>query len=252
MQAIETPAAEKPAVWGIWAGIGFDVAYVALQIVAVVVVTALAALVTGQAVTDASFDGSIATNFIYLLLADVALLGILHRYLGRRRMTLRDLGWTRFRSAYVGQALLASVAYIVLYVTIFAVASQFVPALREDNKQDLGFDNPIGTIEMLLTFVSLVVLPPIVEETLFRGFIYKGARRRFGFIGATFVTSVLFAAGHLFGSETAILWLAALDTFVLSVVMCYLRERSHSLWPSVIMHALKNGLAFSVLYFAQL
>ena len=102
---------------------------------------------------------------------------------------------------------------------------------------------------MLLTFVSLVVLPPLAEETVFRGFVYTGIRRRFPFLLSAVITSVLFAIPHLqFGEGAPLLWVAALDTFVLSLVLCYVRERTNSLWPGILIHALKNGIAFVALF----
>jgi membrane protease YdiL (CAAX protease family) len=41
---------------------------------------------------------------------------------------------------------------------------------------------------------------------------------------------------------------AALDTFTLSLVLCYLRQKTDSLWPGIMLHALKNGLAFMSLF----
>ena len=69
------------------------------------------------------------------------------------------------------------------------------------------------------------------------------------FVPAAIITSLMFAVGHLqFGSGAPLLWVAALDTFVLSLVLCYIREKTDSLWPGIFIHAIKNALAFSVLF----
>jgi membrane protease YdiL (CAAX protease family) len=79
--------------------------------------------------------------------------------------------------------------------------------------------------------------------------LYKGLRNKFSFPVAAVATSLLFALGHLqFGSGAPLLWVAGLDTFVLSVVLCYLREKTGSLWPGIMIHAAKNAVAFSVLF----
>ncbi|MEJ0073120.1 MAG: CPBP family glutamic-type intramembrane protease [Candidatus Saccharibacteria bacterium] len=42
--------------------------------------------------------------------------------------------------------------------------------------------------------------------------------------------------------------MGAIDTFTLSVVLCYIREKTGTLWSGVLIHALKNGIAFLSLY----
>ena len=66
-------------------------------------------------------------------------------------------------------------------------------------------------------------------------------------------TSALFATPHLFESGSGgLLWIAGLDTFVLSLVLCYLRERTGRLWAGVGVHMLKNSIAFVSLYYAAI
>jgi membrane protease YdiL (CAAX protease family) len=40
----------------------------------------------------------------------------------------------------------------------------------------------------------------------------------------------------------------ALDVFILSIVMCGLREMTGSIWAGVVLHMMKNGLAFYLLF----
>jgi len=114
-------------------------------------------------------------------------------------------------------------------------------------KQELGFDQLFTSGQKLLALVSLVVLPPIIEETVFRGFLFSGLRKKCNFIVAALVTSVLFASLHLLASSQGPLWIAGLDTFVLSLVLCYLREKTGALWAPMMLHALKNVIAFTIL-----
>jgi membrane protease YdiL (CAAX protease family) len=142
--------------------------------------------------------------------------------------------------------------YYISYLVIVSVAGALVPALNVDQAQELGF-NPIGTGELILTFISLVILPPIVEETLMRGFLYTSLKKRLTKVNAALITSVIFAAAHLqFGSGAPLLWVAAIDTFVLSLFLVYLREKTGSLWASMTLHALKNGVAFASLFIFHL
>ena len=99
-------------------------------------------------------------------------------------------------------------------------------------------------------FISLVVLPPIVEEILVRGFLYTSLRKYLPRIWAVIIASALFAAAHLpeGNSGAGLLWVAAVDTFILSAVLIYLREKTDKLWASMMVHGMKNGIAFLSLF----
>jgi membrane protease YdiL (CAAX protease family) len=136
------------------------------------------------------------------------------------------------------------------YAVLLALASTLAPDLNVNQQQDIGFQRVSGTGQLVVTFLSLVVLPPLAEETLFRGFLFTTFRRRMSFLLATLLTSTLFAIPHLLESQGSqgLLWVAGIDTFVLSLVLCVLRERSNSLWPGILLHGLKNGIAFVSLF----
>src|SRR5690606_7282850 len=103
--------------------------------------------------------------------------------------------------------------------------------------------------QLILVFISLVLLPPFVEEVLARGFLYTGLKTKWPVWAAAVVTSLIFAAAHLeFGSGAPLLWVAAIDTFTLSLVLIYLREKTGKLGASIMLHMLKNGVAFVLLF----
>jgi membrane protease YdiL (CAAX protease family) len=93
------------------------------------------------------------------------------------------------------------------------------------------------------------VLPPLAEEIMVRGFIYTSFRKTMRIVPAAIITSLLFASAHLpEGGAAGPLYIAAIDTFVLSMVLIYLREKTGSLWASISLHAMKNGIAFAALF----
>lgn len=196
-----------------------------------------------------SWSSSAVGALLYSLVTAIIAIGIIAFYITKSKGNWRSIGVIPPRWKHVGLAVLAVMIYLMLYVVIITVIKMLVPAINLDQQQDLGITAPQNLTEILLVFVTLVVLPPIVEETIFRGFMYSGLRSKLPFITSALVTSVLFALGHLqFGSGAPLLWVAAIDTFVLSMVMCYVRERTGSIIPTMIMHALKNLIAFSFLY----
>lgn len=85
-----------------------------------------------------------------------------------------------------------------------------------------------------------VFIVPIVEEALFRGFIFGALRRSMGPLPGAALSSLAFAALHL--SLTAFAPL-----FVLGLLLAYLYERTGSLYPSVAFHAVFNAGTYLLL-----
>lgn len=77
----------------------------------------------------------------------------------------------------------------------------------------------------------LVLIGPLLEELVFRGFLYGPIRRRVGSTIAIVLTAFLFMLGH--GQ-------LAQSTFVFGLFFAYLYESTQSLVPSVLFHVLLN------------
>ncbi len=194
-------------------------------------------------------NSSVAAQFFYVLIAEALTFGAIAWFIKRQGNNLRAIGWRGLRLKDIAAALGGFAMYFIAYAVILSLVSHFVPSINVTQKQDTGFQTAHGSLSLILTFISLVVLPPIVEETVFRGFVFGGMRNKLPFIWSAVLTSLLFASAHLqFGSGHPLLWVAALDTFTLSMVLCFLREKSHSLWPGILVHGLKNGIAFLSLF----
>jgi membrane protease YdiL (CAAX protease family) len=203
---------------------------------------------TDQQATD-WLNNSIVAQFSGVFLIEVITLALLFWFLKSRRAHPHDIGLKQPRLRDAGYAILGLFAYIASYIVVLQAATILFPGLDTNQRQELGFSTSISGDALVLVFVSLVVLPPIVEEILCRGFLYTGLRAKLGIATSAVITSIFFAAAHLqFGSGNALLWIAAIDTFVLSLVLVYLREKTDSLWASIGLHALKNGIAFTALF----
>ena len=198
---------------------------------------------------DNWLNNSISVQFVYILLAESFTLGAIYLFLKRYKLDFKAIGLRRPRLSDPGYGLLAVPVYFGLYFLVVNLISHFVPSLNINQAQDIGFNNVHGLAQLVLTFVSLVVLPPLTEEIMVRGFLYSSLKKGMPTIAAVLVTSAIFASAHLpEGGAAGPLYIAALDTFILSLVLIYLREKTGSLWASITLHACKNGVAFAVLF----
>ncbi len=194
-----------------------------------------------------SWLGSTSGQFVYVLLSDIFILLIIWAFLKHMKVGLHQIGFGR-RPAWKDLGL-ALVGYGVYFIALIAVTT-IVGSLTQVNleqKQELGFEQLFGTKEKIMALVGLVVLPPLVEEFIFRGFVFTGLRKRLTFIWATIITSTLFALPHLAASSEGPLWIAGIDTLVLSFTLCYLRETTGALWAPIALHAVKNAIAYAYL-----
>ncbi len=191
-------------------------------------------------------------QFTYVLAAEALTVWAIWWFVRRRGSSLRAIGLRRPRLSDVAYSTAAFVVYFFTYAVLFTVATGLIPSLNGGQKQELGFDHVSGAVGLALTFISLVVLPPIAEEIVFRGFLFTGLRNKLRPLWAVVVTSLIFASLHLqFGNGKPLLWVAALDTFTLSLVLCFLRYKTDSLWPGILLHGFKNGIAFVGLFLLQ-
>jgi membrane protease YdiL (CAAX protease family) len=194
-------------------------------------------------------DNSVLAQFIYILLAESFTIGGLYLFLRHYKVGFGSIGLRRPKGSDISYGLLAVPVYYILYLLTVGIVSHYVHGLNVDQQQNIGFTQVHGPLQLSLTFISLVILPPIAEEIMVRGFLYSSLKKALPMIWAVLLTSAIFASAHLpEGGAAGPLYIAALDTFVLSLVLIYLREKTGGLWSSMLLHAVKNGVAFVALF----
>lgn len=217
--------------------------FIAGVIIALVTVdhgqTALGGLISGSA--------KVVVQFFYSGLAEGLAIVLVLWQLRRRFLTPKAIGITRPRWRDLRKGLLGFGAFYGLLIIASVLMTYLLPQINPDQPQELGFTSLNGSGEWLLAFMALVVFPPLGEEVLVRGYLYSGLRARCSFVKAGLVTSVLFGFAHLqIGGGAPPLWAAGIDTFILSLVLVYMREKTGAIWAGVLVHALNNFVAFIV------
>ncbi len=132
-----------------------------------------------------------------------------------------------------------------LVVTVFV---NVLGIIDTSTPQNLGITDPSSIAELAAIFVMLVVLPPIGEEILFRGFLFRGLAKYGSTIPAYVVTSVLFGLAHMQLGEGGPSWNAVLDTMIFSGFLIHIMRRHGSLYSAMLLHGIKNAVAFLILF----
>ena len=162
----------------------------------------------------------------------------------RNELGLRGLPtWTDIGLAPVGL-----IVALLLAAGLTWVFGLF-PWFDASEAQEVGFSLYAAGLDRVIAFVTLVVVAPIAEEVIFRGWLYGKLREKMSesmseaasIVISSLLVSVLFGTIHM-------QWNVGLNVFALSLVMCGLREVTGTIYAGILLHMLKNGLAFYLLY----
>jgi membrane protease YdiL (CAAX protease family) len=148
----------------------------------------------------------------------------------------------RLRPVPLAACLAAAAATIAFLPAAVTAAFRLVPpsdeleallaeVLRADSGRDLA-----------LVLLGAAVAPALAEEIFFRGFLQRGLERRIGTWPGILVTATVF--GILHGATRAP------SIAALGVLFGWIASRSGSVWPSVVAHALTNGIAIVTFHVA--
>ena len=178
----------------------------------------------------------------YVLLGAVTLGVIFYRMRRHSSNPLRTLGWRFERSTELIGAGLAGYGVLLAGLFIFALligsllgdAAPFAQTIEEI----IGAAQTPG--EIAIYFVLVCIFAPILEEIVFRGYVYGGLRRLMPMRHAVIIGAALFAAVHLNAAAFIMIGL-------IGVMLCYLYERTRSLLPGMVAHGVHNGFVLAVM-----
>jgi membrane protease YdiL (CAAX protease family) len=124
------------------------------------------------------------------------------------------------------------VVVCVALEALFIVHLRVLPVPAEDPFKEFYeiANQPWGSLSL---FAMVVVLAPVMEETIFRGWIQRPLERLWGTAPAVGWTAVLFSLMHFIPEYV-------LYYFAIGLVLGSLVVLTRSLWPSIALHAVFN------------
>ena len=149
----------------------------------------------------------------------------------RETLAFRPVAWS-----VLGFWLLVYVGYLVIQTLVELV----FPIEHNEFIKSLAGSKHFGLA------VGMIVIAPVIEELVFRGYLYKAWRHtRLGLWGTLIVTSLLFTAVHMAQYSGMIL----VYVFALSILLGLAREKSGSIWPPLVIHSMNNLIAVVTLVY---
>ena len=196
------------------------------------------AVVFGVRITSSHIPPGIVNLDTFVQDAGFIVTAVFFAQLGARPVSASQFG---LRPTRLPRALGLIVLTIVVFF-IFAVAwGSIVEAPKEELLKQLGAEKNAA----LLTASALLtcVVAPVSEEFLFRGYIFAALRNWHGTLPAALLTGVLFGGVHATSAPAVDL----VPLGFLGFALCLLYQRTRSLYPCIVVHALNNCYAFAEL-----
>jgi len=156
-----------------------------------------------------------------------------------RRLGLSEKRWpNRAAVGVAGWVMIFPLVILAGYLT-----SLYGPlvGIRPEQQEVLVIARDVPPRAFAILVFSAVVVAPLTEELLFRGFLYATLRRYMGPLGAICLSAAAFALMHGFAFGFPML-------FVLGFLLAYLYERMGSLAASIVAHAAHNLYQLIVIY----
>ena len=210
---------------------------------ATVFLSAILALATGSSFADTE-KGETATYLTFFTLVFVYLFTFfaIKGLLKIRQFSLSDIGLKAPTAKDIWTGVFGYVAFFFFFLVLNGILL-LLPFIDTEQVQQISELESESVGAMITLFIGLVVAAPLVEEVVFRGFLYTGLRSKMRFWPALLITSLFFGLvhGEFFPSFN---FTAVIVTFFLSFFLVYVKERTNSLTAPIVIHAMNNFLAY--------
>lgn len=234
--AAEPRAAVRPI--GFWATLCWTLFAIISGMLATVAVGAvLGPWLTGLTFSQMMLSGRAPIVSALLILASVVMIAVL-------AIAARRAGWNALTYLALvrprGRYVLAGILCVVLPLLFAFVHAQFdirqiVPAEQFGRARG----GNILHLQFYLLVIQAVIAMPIMEEIVFRGFLYRGlSETRIGVVGTVIITSVVWAIIHINKDAAGIF-----DTAVNGIFWGWLRWYTGSTLATIGVHIVNNAFA---------
>jgi len=177
---------------------------------------------------------------IYTISTGIAVL-IYWFLLKGKKLSLKKAGYRNklTKSGIYGALIALLITSFILYPLISAVLNAFEIPMFWKSIGETPIQQNSGQ-DLILGILTAVILAPLVEDTIYRGYVFQMFSERTNKWVAMFISALLFALLHIkvFGPGLTI-WV-----FFFGIVSAYLYNKFNSIYPSLLFHALNNLWAY--------
>jgi len=185
-----------------------------------------------------------------LLLTDAGIMLVLWFRLRRMRLPWSAFGLGAALRNRAGRAVLVGLGLGVAAIVLSDIVTVALQRLGADvGGQDRALIEPLrsapGWAVLLFVFAGTFVAP-VVEETLFRGYVFRALAARKSVPLAYLISAGTFAAVHLGEGRTLKELLPIVPAlFIVGALLCFAYHRTGNLLSDITAHVVNNGVAFA-------
>ncbi|NNJ25856.1 ABC transporter permease subunit/CPBP intramembrane protease [Alienimonas chondri] len=106
------------------------------------------------------------------------------------------------------------------------------------------FGEQIQNLPLPLVLACVAIAPAVCEEVAFRGFVLTGLKVPFGAVWAIVASAVTFGFFHVV--KDLGMFDRLIGTTLLGLLLGWVRVRTDSLWPGMLLHAVSNGALLTI------
>ncbi|MHC4927444.1 MAG: lysostaphin resistance A-like protein, partial [Planctomycetota bacterium] len=235
--------------WGFWATVGFSAAIVAAYLVVCVVIAVIfivAVKVTDPQASIEQIGETLEQSGLLMAIAGVLttppVFGLCVLFAWCRKGP-RVADYLGFRLVPVRQVLIwlgILAVYLICSDTLTVLIGRpVVPETMVTTYQTSVFPP--------LLFFAIIICAPLAEEIFYRGFMFEGLQAtRLGPVGATIITSLLWAVVHMQYD-----WYGITSIFFGGLILGAARVKTRSVLLPMLMHAVQNLIASGELLISQ-
>lgn len=182
-----------------------------------------------------AFTQSPALYSIYLLLVNGSLLAVYFVYNKITKTNYVNASLLKPKFSWKNLVFSILIALITLFGSLYLI--KYITYLMETigYNPDSSLPLPLSNAGWLvLNILILALAPAICEELIYRGVVFNGLRK-FGKVGAIFISALLFALAH--GSAMQFFY-----QFILGLVLAWIVVKTGSIVYSMVVHFVNNAI----------
>ncbi|WP_407407394.1 CPBP family intramembrane glutamic endopeptidase [Peribacillus sp.] len=180
-------------------------------------------------------DDLYSGTLVGFIMSIIFMLAVYSLALQPKSLRWNEVGLRKFQRSYWKNIIGWSFVLIVVSILILIVMD--IVGIGYENSKTESVQAHLTPIHFVLGFVSAAIISPIYEEILYRGFLYRWLRSKYGLKAGLFLSSFIFMIVHIPNYNVLPV------TFISGLLFAWTYEKTKSVVPGMIIHGTFNAIA---------
>uniref|UniRef100_UPI003F490AC7 CPBP family intramembrane glutamic endopeptidase n=1 Tax=Niallia taxi TaxID=2499688 RepID=UPI003F490AC7 len=209
---------------------------VKLLILVLVIVPFFIEYLLKEYLTDILQNDLYSGTLIGLIMSIIFMVGLYFFAIRPNKLSWKEVGLKRFSANY-WQAIIGWTFVLIVISIAMLVVMELLLGVGSENSKTESLQSRMTLLNFLIGFVSAAIISPLYEEIFYRGFLYRFLRSKYGIPVGMLGSSFIFMIVHIPTFNTLPI------NFVSGLLFAWTYEKSGSIVPPIIIHAIFNGIA---------